>query len=65
MCPLLCRMEFGYKRRPLRVEWAKVSVCISVQCMVAPACVAKEEKSAHVCKEKVWGKEIWVCNGPA
>lgn len=25
MCSLLFRMEFGYKRRPLRVEWAKVS----------------------------------------
>lgn len=27
-CVPWCRMEFGYKRRPLRVEWAKVgTVC--------------------------------------
>lgn len=29
-------MEFGYKRRPLRVEWAKVgTVCFVIVCPVA------------------------------
>jgi arginine/serine-rich splicing factor 4/5/6 len=30
----LDRTEYGYKRRPLRVEWASVSVCLGEMMMV-------------------------------
>ncbi len=35
-CSFCCRREFGHRRRRLRVEWAKVSICNT--CMTPRMC---------------------------